>query len=299
MAGLTQRVTAVSKSHSRSLRYLMRSVIVPLTLAATAFGLCAHASERASTDQPSPCAKKRNEPYRWEGYNDKPVDACLGPHLYRIPANYFYDQMGPDFQGSVSLNIMWPRLQPWPPGERQDGGLEALAKQISISLHYLDKIPIGDRLDNSIRPLGSKDSMSYDDPIERLDLRDKQPQRFGLTPYYVNRERFDAFLERQSQFLGYKSRARLENERDWYLGHDDRGRLQTVIKCSSHLKSDGAVIQDDKIQRTEGGFSDCGHIFVIPEDDIEVSVGYGRVLLKDWKRIEDYVRELLTRYRVY
>src|SRR5690606_35888263 len=43
-------------------------------------------------------------------YTDAPVEARIGRHLYRIPANYFYDQMGPTFQGDVSLRMQWPDL---------------------------------------------------------------------------------------------------------------------------------------------------------------------------------------------
>src|SRR3546814_16327988 len=37
--------------------------------------------------------------YQKYGYNDRPVEAPLGPHRYLIPANYFRNQLGPAFQG--------------------------------------------------------------------------------------------------------------------------------------------------------------------------------------------------------
>src|SRR3546814_11884019 len=52
------------------------------------------------------------------GYNDRPVEAHLGPHRYLIPANYFRNQIGPDFPGHFPLLVPWPDLQPQPPGER-------------------------------------------------------------------------------------------------------------------------------------------------------------------------------------
>jgi hypothetical protein len=266
-------------------------------LAAIVFGLCAQANAKPEP-QPSasPCAKKRTEPYRWEGYNDKPVDACLGPHLYRIPANYFDDQMGPDFQGNFILKIMWPDLQPLPPGQRAE---KNFYKEISIYPKYIDRVPIESVLERHTdsKLTYGKDSMFYDHPGYRLDLRDKQPQVFGLIPYYVNREKYEAFWE---QIDRHKSPdLHLEQQRDWYLYRDAQDRLQTVIRCDSHLQPDGYVIKDGKVSRTEDETSaGCDHFFVIPEDNVEVEVGYRRVFLKDWKRIEDRAHELLARYRV-
>lgn len=56
--------------------------------------------------------------YQQYGYNERPVEAQLGPHHLRIPANYFRDQIGPDFQGNFSLLVQWPDLEPLPPGKR-------------------------------------------------------------------------------------------------------------------------------------------------------------------------------------
>src|SRR3546814_2825438 len=49
--------------------------------------------------------------YQKYGYNDRPVEAHLGPHRYLIPANYFRNQIGPDFQGNFTLLVQWPDLQ--------------------------------------------------------------------------------------------------------------------------------------------------------------------------------------------
>ena len=56
-------------------------------------------------------------------YTNEPKLTQLGPHHFMIPANYFSDQMGPDFQGGVLLELVWPQLGPAPPGR----GLVAVA----------------------------------------------------------------------------------------------------------------------------------------------------------------------------
>lgn len=237
-------------------------------------------------------------PYRWKGYNDELVDACLGPAHYRFPANYFYDQMGPDFQGNFGLMVQWPELQPLPPGKRLQRDMDTVYKEVRISPAYVGRVPITTLLERSIEAAPQDSHYQDHDPSRRMDLMDKQPQRYGLTPYYVDRDRFLAFLERRSRINGYKFYPPMATPSDWYIAHDSKDRLSTVVKCDSHLISDGLTIEDDRLIVGSAPIPKCTHDFVIPEDRLRVSIAYQRVLLKDWKRFEDRARELLTRYRV-
>jgi len=236
--------------------------------------------------------------YQKYGYNDRPVEARLGPHRYLIPANYFRDQIGPDFQGNFSLLVQWPDLQPLSPGERSKQDMETFAKQITISPYYVDRVPIETRLRKSITPIVSEGSLSYQDPSEHLALRDEQPQLFGLTPYWVNSKKYGDYLELEEKEYGYPSRAELRDREDWYLARDSDGQLTTVIKCDSHLQPDGFVIQGERVIRDGHRSTGCDHEIAIVEDRILLSISYARVFLKDWKRIEQRARELLTQYRV-
>jgi hypothetical protein len=262
--------------------------------AGAALSACAAVPPETTASPPKPARAE----YRWEGYSDKPVEARLGPHRYMIPMNYFRDQIGPDFQGNFSLWVQWPDLQPLPPGKRSGQDLDTFRRAISISPYYIDRLPIEDRLERSVRPLSSENSLSYQDPEERLDLRDKQPQHFGLTPYYVNREKFVAYEKQRERSNGYASTARLEKTDDWYLAHDTQGQLTTVIKCDSHLEPDGLIIEGDRLFKDGARNTICAHQFVILDDSILVSIGYMRVFLKDWKRIEDKARELFKQYQL-
>ncbi|MBB3175712.1 hypothetical protein [Variovorax sp. Sphag1AA] len=244
----------------------------------------------------APCIEKRYEPYRWEGYNDKPVDACLGPHHYRIPANYFRDQMGPDFEGGIYMVVLWPHLQPQAPGKLSELGVEGWARTVKARLYYIDRVPIDDMLAKSIQPMDYQKDRQ--DPTAQLDLRDRQPQRFGLTPYYVNAERLEAFGMKRERELGIPVGAPLEKQDDWYLGHDAKGRLTTVIKCDSHLRPDGYVIEGNRLLNQGHWSTGCTQSIVMPEVSTMVQIDYRRVFLKDWKRFEDRARELLTKYRV-
>ncbi len=280
----------LSGRHGRAL------MLLSILIAGPALAAPGSTDDRLVRPSSAPCIEKRYEPYRWEGYNDKPVDACLGPHHYRIPANYFRDQMGPDFEGNFSLMLMWPDLQPQAPGKLSKQGVEAWARTVKAYPYYIDRVPIDDMLANSIQPMDHQ--QQWQDPTAQLDLRDRQPQRFGLTPYYVNAEKFETFRKRQEQTLGIPFDARLERQGDWYLGRDAEGRLTTVIKCDSHLEPDGYVIEGNRLMNLGNRSTGCTQRIVIPEDSTMVELDYRRVFLKDWKRFEDRIRELLTKYRV-
>src|SRR5690606_20750683 len=187
--------------------------------------------------------------YQEYGYNDRPVEARLGPHRYPIPANYFRDQIGPDFQGNFSLLLQWPDLKPLPPGERSRQDMETFAKQITISPDYIDRVPMEGLLEKSIQSHSAKDSLAYQNPRERLDLRDAQAPVFGLVPYHVNHDRLAAYEKQQEQVFGFPSNARLEDTWDWYVARDAKGAVSTVSKCDSLLQHDGFIIQGERVIR--------------------------------------------------
>lgn len=238
--------------------------------------------------------------YQKYGYNDRPVEARLGPHRYLIPANYFRDQIGPDFQGNFSLLVQWPDLQPLPPGERSKQDMETFAKQITISPDYIDRVPMEGLLEKSIQHYGAEGTLAYQDPTERLDLRDEQPTAYGLTPYRVNRERLLAYAQQQASEFGLPptaARQDVADTWDWYLARASNGALTTVIKCDSHLQPDGFIIQGERLIPEGNRSTGCIHYFLMPDEKISFSVFYARVFLRDWKRIEERARALLTQYR--
>lgn len=217
---------------------------------------------------------------RWEGCNDKPVEARLGPHRYMIPANYFHNQMGPDFQGNFGLMLQWPDLQPLPPGKRSQQDFETFQKSIAISPRYVDRVPMEGRLEKAILSYASENTLAYQNPAKRLDMMDEQPQRFELTPYHVNREGFLAYSKLQEREDGHPYRARLAEQEDWYLQRDAQGRLTTVIKCGSHLRPDGLILQGNRLLKDDSPrVAICTHEFLIPQDKIVLSVDYARIFL--------------------
>jgi hypothetical protein len=251
---------------------------------------------QAVSPRSAPCIQRVPKPYQWEGYNDQLVDACIGPTHYRFPANLFRDQMGPDFQANFSLVVMWPDLQPAEPGKLNGQPMELVMARVQISPYHVDQMPIETLLERT----ASKKAFEADDDPSILALRDRQPERYGLTPYFVNPERFQAFHNAQAQRFGHKSRAKLENAQDWYLHRGADGRLHSFIKCRSHLRPDGYAVEGNTLVKIPSDRTNalCTHHFVMDDVKASVVIDYPRVLLKEWKRFEDRARELFEAHRV-
>lgn len=225
--------------------------------------------------------------YKKYGYNARPVEARLGPYRFAIPANYFRDQIGPDFQGNFSLLVQWPDLEPLPPGKRSGQDMETFDRQITIAPDYVDRVPIETLLEKYTVPVAPENSPSLQDPSESLDRMLPQPARHGLTPYIVDKQALDAYTASEATRLGLRLRPReRESYRDWFVRRDGSGALVTLIKCN-HEPEPG------EIRRPV-----CNHEITIPELRISVSIDYAREYLPEWKRIEDEARALIARYRV-
>lgn len=229
-------------------------------------------------------------------YTDQPVEARLGPHRFRIPANYFDTQLGPDFQGNMRLILQWPRLQPLAPGERYFQDDEpGFARAIDISPNYIDRVPLQTSLDRALIPGIESEQEQRDNPALNPDLRLRGEPVFGLTPYYTDFAKVDAYNRSGS---GAGDRDSLFNN-DWFVARDDRGALTTVIKCTAREVPDGAEVQGETLRLLDAPkLAMCSHDFTIPAYDTRINVSYLRVFMKDWQAIERRIRELFDQYRV-
>ena len=257
-------------------------------LVAPMLGACLMASCNSNAQQESSMElDPATAAYQKHGYNTLPVEARLGPHRFLIPANYFRDQIGPDFQGNFSLLVQWPDLEPLPPGKRSGQDMDTFHRQITISPGYVDRVPIDTLLERMAAPTAEPGSIEANDPRERLDLMLVQPERDGLTPYVVDVSALEAFRDAEAAQLGMRrTPIRRDSLQDWFVRRDEAGKLVTLIRCSLEPEPG-----DD---RRPG----CVHDFVIPELKVAVSMDYGREYLSGWRRIEDRARGLILQSRV-
>lgn len=223
--------------------------------------------------------------YQKYGYNERPVEARLGPHRFRIPANYFRDQIGPDFQGNFSLLVQWPDLQPLPPGERSGQAMATFDRQVTIAPRYVDRVPIETLLERMTRPMSEPDRIEAQDPRERLDLMQAQPEHDGLMPHVVDTHRLEDYARRYREAIGVPTNISPETYKDWFVRRDSEGGLLTVIRCD-HEPETGS---EERPQ--------CTHDFTVPELRIAVSIDYPREFLAGWRKIEERARALLTHYQ--
>lgn len=221
------------------------------------------------------------------------MEACLGPYKLRIPANYFGDQMGPNFDDSFGLYLEYPSLQPFAPGQRTHLSLDVSTRTVDIGYLYLDRIKAHDFLRRQYTP----DSSDEDNPEERLEGRIHGEQIYGLTPYYADLPKVFAYYKAK----GYRESLSLfeaKNHDDWYLKRDSNGEVRTFIKCTSHVVTESGVeYSGGKMVRSKGKeLPECDHIFIIPEISTGVKVSYVRAALPDWEKIESAARNYLENF---
>ncbi|BBK03046.1 hypothetical protein Xcc3_43530 [Xanthomonas campestris pv. campestris] len=236
------------------------------------------------------CVRQRGGPQD-PGTSPPPVmEACLGPYKLQIPANYFDDQMGPNFDGSFGLYLEYPELNAFAPGERAHLKLDVATRTVNIGYRYLDRVDP----DAFLRRQYTPDGATQDTPEADINTRTKGEEIHGLTPYYANvaayREHYLAQGLKPSNSIMEAS-----YYKDWYVSRDAKGNIDTIIKCTSRaVEPSGVEFREGKLVRSkERELPSCEHVFVIPEMKVAVEIDYVRVALKDWKKIQDRARSAL------
>lgn len=233
-------------------------------------------------------------------YTDAPLEVKLGPNTFRIPANYLNSRIAPSGDLGVDMVIEWPEMKPTAPGARVHPRTNDLRKEVKISIHYVDRVPIETLLERHAynESFTTPDSLERNDPRDRLDLRLAQPEVMGLTPYAVDEEKMLPFAELYAKKFGRPPpRSRLSEE-DWYVARSPDGKIATFIKCDSvaYVK-DGLRLSGTEVINVpdEIPIAGCNHYILDIDNKLAIYLSYFRVYLKDWKRMEVAIRELLER----
>lgn len=225
------------------------------------------------------------------------MEACLGPYKLRIPANYFGDQMGPNFDDSFGLYLEYPSLQPFAPGERAHLSLDVSTRTVDIGYHYLDGV-----YPNNV--LYAPNSTDDGDPAERLEGRIQGKEIYGLTPYYADLKKSFTYYRKKGYNESHSDEPtnifNVASQKDWYVARDHNGQISTLIKCTSHeVTESGVEYRDGRLVRSkEDPLPDCTHLFVIKDLSAMVEIRYVRFALPDWKKIEAAARDNLKKFMV-
>lgn len=254
------------------------------------------ASDASTVTNAQGCVRQRGGPQNPSVAPPPVMDACLGPYPLRIPANYFDDQMGPNFDGSFGLYLEYPDLKPFAPGERTHLKLGVATRTVNVGYDYLDQISAEEFVRRQTEPTGSADEAPENDIRTRI----KGEEINGLTPYYADVAKYRAHY----LATGLKPSNSIMDAsyyKDWYMVHDAQGRIGTIIKCTSReVEESGVEDRDGKLARSkERKLPECEHIFVIPEMKVAVTINYVRFAFKDWKKIQDRARKALQEFVIF
>jgi len=283
---------------------LSPSRCIALALAAALNTACAQGPSSDKAEKEAAMTENPAESRTIDGYTytTQPVVAEFGPHRFAFPANYYDDQIGPAIGGGVGLTLMWPSLQAAPPGTRPTRSMADHYRAISISIDYVDKVPISGLLQRmaSTEATTEDGAIERTDPRRRLDLRTPGTPQFGLIPYAIDETRMEAYAQAYSKQRGEAPARNPRTEKDWYVARSGNDELTTFIRCDQPLNGlNGLVIEGELLVPDDAPeVASCTHNVVDIPDSLSMSIRYPRVVLKDWKAIEDAARATLDRYRI-
>jgi len=273
------------------------AVVLGVVLSASASG------QTPSTEQEAaPAATETGRTINDHTYTDAPVEVKLGPNTFEIPANYLDSQIAPWPGEGVSLVIEWPDMKPTAPGARANPRTNDFRKEIRVLVSYVDRVPI----DSVLERLSSNEAITEEDwlerrnPADRLDLRVAQPERLGLTPYAINESLMGQYARAYEAKYGRPLPRNPAFEDDWHISRGAGGALSSFIKCDSPKHSgDGLEIKGKDIIDAPGRtIAGCTHYIVDIENSLSISLNYNRVFLRDWKAMEQAIRDVLNRTKV-
>lgn len=272
-----------------------------LAQAALIFLLCALLCACAAARAPDPSTSLASDPGPRAPAEAAPelIEFKLGPHQFALPSNYFADEQGPDFQGGVTLALLWPELKPYPQGNgywKQTGG-PVRHHRVLVSFSEVG-VPI-DSLPE--RHVTLEPDENPNDPSTNLALRIRRPDRFGLEHYIVDLEKLTRYQAKVGGRPPKPAAFYIGSGSDWFVGRDGQGRVRTVVLCDDSRVPEGYEIRNEALFDLPGSkrWPLCdGHYFSLADYSLAVTASYHRPMLRDWQRIEREVRQIMkTAYR--
>ncbi|AWH27495.1 MULTISPECIES: hypothetical protein [Stenotrophomonas] len=238
------------------------------------------------------CTRKRSLGPQNAYADPAPIkQACVGPYLLELPQNYFSNQMGTEHDGSFSLALEYPALQPFKPGERMNLSADVSIRTVRIDYTYIDRVNLWDVMRKSY----TRKEYQQGDPSETLEERIKGDPVHGLVPYYVDVAKVQEFYRKQ----GFDERAPIIQhiywQYDWFVSRNAADQIDQVIKCTTRdVAESGVMYRDGKmVKKPVFGFAECNQRFVIEELSVIAEVHYPREGIADWKTIRERTRALL------
>jgi hypothetical protein len=267
------------------------SLLLMLPLAA-----CAKQEEPAKTQTNEQGCTRIRSIGPQDPYKDPPPlkQACLGPYLLEIPQNYFENQIGTEHDGLFALALEYPSLEPFKPGERMRLSADVSVRTVRVNYDYVDRIEVKEALRNAYAFWAYRKG-----PENRLETRIEGESRDGLKPYYVDMEKV------RSHYLAeglHETAAVMDTDfhTDWFIGHDAKGELSTVIKCTPRgVTESGVEYRDGKMVKNDViGMARCDHTLMMEDINTIIKMSYPREGISQWQRIEARARQFVRDHMV-
>ena len=267
----------------------------PLTalLAALVGGCSAPAQKSVAESPPGPCGAILDftDP---EGIRE----VELGKRRFCLPNRLFNGAYMPWGNGAdLGFVLDWPSLTPLPFRFDMYKDNNRFLAALRIRMTYPSRLT-----DEQIRtfprswiePFDPTNPEQRANPAENLDLRIKGDPVHGLVPYYTD---FKALKRYYQKLYGPDTRAgepQSSMNNDWFIDMGDDGIPRTVLKCSPSVIPDGVRMEGGRMFELRDVFrrATCDHHFAIPEYQVMVHLHYQRMVMSDWRRIEDRIRTL-------
>ncbi|MCD9098121.1 hypothetical protein LU699_12730 [Luteimonas fraxinea] len=233
----------------------------------------------------------------------QPVPFKLGPNTFALHRNFFYFQNAPSAvpsDGTVSLSLQWPCLEPLPQGYNFAEDDDASMRAILITARYLDpeRITVPVAMQRALLPLDPRSPAQRSNPLESLDMRLQGDIAHGrLVPYYADIGAVQRYLRGRhpGNVRAHSRENALQIAKDWYIRRSTDAATLSVIKCDNReipdgLQIEGSLVKDDPgVQRR----ASCDHLYALPALGMVVEMSYPRAFLLDWSRIEQRIEALL------
>jgi hypothetical protein len=233
----------------------------------------------------------------------QPVPFKLGPNAFALHRNFFYFQNAPSAaptDGTVSLSLQWPCLEPLPQGFNFADDEDASMRAILITVRYLDpeRIAVPIAMQRTLLPLDPGSPAQRANPLENLELRLRgEAMPDGLVPFYADLDAVVRYLRDRhpGNERAHSRENALQLSKDWYVRRGADGVPRSVIKCDNReipdgLLIEGPLVKDDPAVQYRAS---CDHQYALPALGIVVEMSYARAFLPDWQRLEERLERLL------
>jgi len=217
--------------------------------------------------------------------------ACVGPYALVLPRNYFSTQTGPQHDGSFSLALEYPSLEPFKPGERDNLSVDVSIRTVRISYAFISAFEPAEALRRTYTPMVP----GREDPAESLETRIQGDAVYGLTPYYLDMEKVHAY-QRANGWREIPSDRDSVLLTDWFVSRARTGVIDQIIKCTRReITESGVEYRDGKMVKNNViGFASCEQIFLLDAMSTIVRVKYPREGMANWRQIKARATALLV-----